>query len=760
MKAVSFPIRTLSTKITIVVCSVALVIAILISAFNYVHLRKVILDTTIEGLAGETRLLAQKFASNYHELKNDAFVIAQAPPILELVRAMDNNDVKAFDGLSSDQWRKRLEAVFASIMSSRPHYTQIRYIGVADGGRELVRTNRVGDHFEHVGIDQMQQKMDEPYFSGAQSVGRNGVYFSEITYNREYGQVQQSKIPTLRAAVPVLDGDGRFFGIIVINANYEKLLALAFQDSLPEKGAFSVNNAGDYLEYQKDGQLGRLEFHEDYTRTPPVIINKFKNLTVDEASHQDDDGVSYFVKLNVNPANPSAFLGIVLCVPSAELMTPAYVVLRNSLIFSLGLIVLSAIMAALFAHRLTKPLRAMTKTVRSANVTTALVGLPVALKDEIGDLARAFSQLANDLTESRAKANAVLETIVDGIITITEDGMIETCNPACYFVFGYRADEIIGKNIELLAPELEKAKLDECLSALCASGGRYATGVGHHIMGRRKDGSVFPMSLAIGEVNFLGKRLFTSVVRDITEQKNNEIERETLIEKLVRSNEELDEFAHIAAHDLKEPLRAIHNHSSFLIEDYEDKLDEAGKKRLHRVQYLTKRMGQLISDLFYFSRLGREEASIEYTDVGAIISDIELTMKDTLEENRVTLLRPLPLPSIYCDRVRATEMFRNLIVNAIKYNDKVSKTVEVGYHAETNVFHVKDNGIGIDHQYHDLIFKLFKRLNTSKQFSEGTGAGLTFVHKIVSQQGGTIWLESEADVGTTFFFTLAERKAA
>jgi len=232
---------------------------------------------------------------------------------------------------------------------------------------------------------------------------------------------------------------------------------------------------------------------------------------------------------------------------------------------------------------------------------------------------------------------------------------------------------------------------------------------------------------------------------------------------LERSNQELDDFAYIASHDLKEPLRGLHNHASFLLEDYQDKLDKDGVQRLQRLGHLSHRMEQLVDDLLYFSRLGRTELAVQETDPNQIIHEIEQMMETFLKERNARIVVPKPMPHIVCDKPRITEVFRNLITNAVKYNDKKERIVEVGFlenvnapHGkESNVFYVKDNGIGIEKEFYEEIFRIFKRLQNPVSGEEtGTGAGLTFVKKIIDRHRGRIWLESKPGKGTTFYFTL------
>jgi signal transduction histidine kinase len=255
--------------------------------------------------------------------------------------------------------------------------------------------------------------------------------------------------------------------------------------------------------------------------------------------------------------------------------------------------------------------------------------------------------------------------------------------------------------------------------------------------------------------------------REATERKRQDAELARHVAALERSNQELDDFAYIASHDLKEPLRGLSNNAKFLRDDYADKLDQDGVNRLLRLGYLSQRMEQLVNDLLYFSRLGRQDLAIQPTDLNAVIRDIEMMSETTLTERNVTIVIPRPLPPISCDTTRITEVFRNLISNAAKYNDNEVKRIEIGrlaklettHGTENDVFYVRDNGIGIAAEFHEDIFRIFKRLNAEDNDKKGTGVGLTFVRKIIERHGGRIWLNSVPGEGTTFYFTIGKGAA-
>jgi light-regulated signal transduction histidine kinase (bacteriophytochrome) len=237
---------------------------------------------------------------------------------------------------------------------------------------------------------------------------------------------------------------------------------------------------------------------------------------------------------------------------------------------------------------------------------------------------------------------------------------------------------------------------------------------------------------------------------------------------LARSNEELDAFAHVASHDLKEPLRAIHKYAHQLLEEAVVG-DQEQRRKLESVMRLTLRMDSLLDSLLHFSRVGRVALEFELTDLNEVVADAIEMVGSRTADGAVEIVVPRPLPRVPCDPVRVREIFVNLLSNALKYNGKANKRVEVGYIAAgedhprprapsganaRTVFFVKDDGIGISDKHFEHIFQMFRRLHARTEYGGGTGAGLSIVKKLVERHRGQVWLNSEPGNGSTFYFTL------
>ncbi len=374
------------------------------------------------------------------------------------------------------------------------------------------------------------------------------------------------------------------------------------------------------------------------------------------------------------------------------------------------------------------------------------------LEKEVQDFLKERNLTKGDLM----KYASIVSSSDDAIIGATLDGKITSWNRGAEEIYGYFAGEMLGQRMEALFPGEQRISVDELRMKI-----RQGISVKHYeTVHQRKDGQRIYVSLTISPIRAAEEKVIAvSVIsRDVTERKRVEKIMEHQRQELQKTNQELDSFVYTASHDLRAPLRAISSFAEFLEEDYQKKLDDQGKAYILKIRNGAMRMSKLIDDLLTLSQVSRMENPFE--DV--VVHDLLEGVLDRLEfetQRTGTMVRmDAAMPVMHCDRIKISEVFVNLIHNAIKFSSKNTQrkpVVEVGYRDVDGYheFHVKDNGIGIDPEYHQQIFGFLRRLHTAQEY-DGSGVGLSIVKRIVDEHGGEIWVTSKLGEGATFCFTI------
>lgn len=372
---------------------------------------------------------------------------------------------------------------------------------------------------------------------------------------------------------------------------------------------------------------------------------------------------------------------------------------------------------------------------------------------------------------SSARLDAVLDTAVDGILTIDAQGIMESANPAARRIFGYRLDELIGRNVSMLMPSPDREAHDDYLRRYLAGEPAKIIGIGREVVGLRKDGTTFPMELAVSEVRYANELRFTGFVRDISdrhaadaalratqaalqqmvEQLEERVSART--EALQRANEELQSFARVVSHDLKAPLRNINTLRDWLGRDCGDQLDEKGQRYIDLMGERIAHLERLIDGILDYSRIGRVEPSIVDVDTANVAREVAASI---IPPESVQLEISDDLPVVRYDRVRFSQVLQNLISNAVEHMGDGGR-IEVGCEERDDdwVFFVRDDGVGIDARHLDRIFEMFQRLGAQET---STGVGLSIVKRIVEIHGGRISVESKPGEGSAFRFTVPKRR--
>ncbi|MEJ2427832.1 MAG: ATP-binding protein [Deltaproteobacteria bacterium] len=272
----------------------------------------------------------------------------------------------------------------------------------------------------------------------------------------------------------------------------------------------------------------------------------------------------------------------------------------------------------------------------------------------------------------------------------------------------------------------------------------------------RRDGTKVwgHISVSLMQIRPARPMLWICMVLNIDRQKQADEELHRLMEQLQRSNRELEQFAYVASHDLQEPLRMVASYTRWLARRYQDRLDQDANDFIHFAVDGATRMQKLINDLLAYSRVTRHGKPFEPTNAHAALEEAIANLATAIQATG-TIITSGDLPLVMADHSQLVRVFQNLIGNAVKFTDRGPSKIHVSAERRGDecVFAVKDNGIGIEPQYHERIFVLFQHLNPRDQY-EGTGLGLSICKRIIERHGGTIWVESNTDVGTTFSFTL------
>lgn len=371
------------------------------------------------------------------------------------------------------------------------------------------------------------------------------------------------------------------------------------------------------------------------------------------------------------------------------------------------------------------------------------------------------------LRENENNLKQLLTHAPDAVIVINQESNITFWNPKATAIFGWTEEQVLNKPLsDTIIPLQHRQAHQQGMKRFLSTGVAHVLNKSIEITALHKTGKEFYVSLTISQTIQGGKLAFIAFLRDITEQKNNQVELEQKKEELERSNINLQEFAYAASHDLKEPVRKIHIFSDLLKERLKEKLLKEDLNWFDKMDKAAKRMSSLIDDLLTFSSVNRGGGILEEVylkdKVQEVLEDLELEKE---EKNATILVDKLPV--IKGHKRQLQQLFHNLIMNALKYSKEgvqpiiyIHSTIINGsetplqlsideQYKQYYLIEVKDNGIGFEQADAERIFNVFTRLHGNNKYL-GSGVGLSIVQKVVENHNGFIWAESKPGVGSTF----------
>ena len=371
----------------------------------------------------------------------------------------------------------------------------------------------------------------------------------------------------------------------------------------------------------------------------------------------------------------------------------------------------------------------------------------------VSNVAVLISQSIENATLSDAHYRSVVDTAADAIITVDEHGVIETANPAVEQLFGCKHTELIQQSITRLLTASFANEIQRELTHAVRSDQPVSSELMNASVGLRKDGTRFPIAMSVGEFSLAGGRRFTLIMRDMTDREHGEAELKRMNEQLERKNEEMSQFVYTVSHDLKSPLVTCRGFVGLMREDLAEGRVEDLQDSINRLESATNRMSDLIEGLLHLSRLGAVRNESESVDLNILIRSISTDLEERFEQAGAQLVVADELPTVVADPVRLGEVIDNLLTNAVKYGcPNTGMQVEIQAETISDGFRlsVRDHGPGIAPEYHEQVFSLFERLQTT---GEGTGVGLAIVRRIAELHGGRAWVELPADGGAMFVAT-------
>jgi PAS domain S-box-containing protein len=356
--------------------------------------------------------------------------------------------------------------------------------------------------------------------------------------------------------------------------------------------------------------------------------------------------------------------------------------------------------------------------------------------------------------EHLAHLAALVESSDDAILSKSLDGTILSWNRGAEKLYGYTAQEVVGRPISLLLPTDRPREVADMLEHL-----RRGEEIDSFETARvTKDGSVIQVSLRMSPIRGTSGEITgaSTIARDITARKDAEATLLLKVQELARSNEELGQFAYIASHDLQEPLRMVASYTELLARRYKGRLDSDADEFIAFAVDGANRMQRLIEDLLMFSRVGTRGTDLLGISSEEALQQALINLRGSIEESGAVVTHDL-LPEVLADETQLIQLFQNLVGNAVKYRSSAVPRVNISAAIDGQgrwSFAVADNGLGIEPQYFEKIFGMFQRLHKREEYA-GTGIGLAVCKKIVERHGGGINVESQPGQGSTFTFTLA-----
>ena len=478
--------------------------------------KDLLVENELKDLKEDVHLYINDFNREIDGLEENVLMLAGTPPAKGIMRSSGTGKNDDLDPSSRKQWTQRLEQIFSNFLRTKPYYVSLRYIGVAGEGKEIVRVQRFRNKITVANAHELQSKGERNYFKNASKIKEGQVFLSRFSLNKEYGEISLPHTPTIRAATPIEDGNGNVFGVIVANLDANQILNKLMSSQYP---MFVTDHDGYFLGHPNSLKTFGFDLAEDWkiqNELPETKIffdpnNPIQNKVL-YSKDVIDPRVTYFSKTYYDPLHPKRFVGVSVSHKYEVLLAGATNTLYKFGLLLVGVVFVSLMLTNLFTRHLTRPLARLIKASDDLARGVENVDFPIESSDELGMLAGSLKEMSKTvkerttaLAESEQQNRSIMDNVVDSLITISETGIVKTFNPAAERLFLYNKNEIVGQNVSCLMPEPYRSAHDGYLSNYLRTGTAKIIGIGREVVGLRKNGTTFPMDLAVSSVSMEDK---------------------------------------------------------------------------------------------------------------------------------------------------------------------------------------------------------------------------------------------------------------
>jgi len=538
---VGHPRHSISMQIPIAAFILVLSVSTLVSFLFYFETERLLIKQTSNELAVESNLVEPIIEQFYSQAHSDILFLSRTPPIQGMLKAQGRGDNKDYQ-----LWQERLEQIFSEFLINKDFYYQIRYIGIANNGQELINV-RFDKQTIVIPSSRLQQKSDRSYFKETIDKDPGQVYFSKIELAKNYGKIEQPHKPVLRVATPIYDSSsGNVFGLIIINLNFGDFISQLKTQELSLLSFYLANETGDFVSHPDNSKTFGFDLdkrhliQDEFPSLTPAIHNNLQKQTLQSVDFEDHKHLGHYHQIALNQFNTSHKLNLLVLKETTDIEETLSAYRLRSLLLGSALALVALAIATLAARRIATPLQQIAQSLESYEESRQLSNLPIESNTEIGVLARSFNNLftqmqfalteqahsAVNAKQSSEQINAIFSSAAEGFITINEQGTIISFNQAAQKMFGYNEEEAIDKSVNILMSAKEGHKHDGYLQEFNKTGLAQIIGIGRKLKAQKKSGEVFPIHLSISKVTTEQGTIFTGIIRDISKEELLEVEQE------------------------------------------------------------------------------------------------------------------------------------------------------------------------------------------------------------------------------------------